>query len=117
MQAVGDSKNVIPYALNRYINETKRLYEVLDSRLEARDFLVGEGRGKYTLADIKTATWVIGHGFAGIPRKDVPANVTRWLDGFKKRETFVAGLKVPSESQLLKNVLENPDWVAELPQL
>lgn len=117
MQAVGDSKNVIPYALNRYINETKRLYEVLAMRLKDRDYLVGEGRGKYTLADIKAATWVVVHGFAGISRKDVPADVNRWLDNLLAKKTFNDALKTPTESSFIKNILENRDWVADMPKL
>lgn len=46
-----------PYAQNRYLIETKRLYSVLDSRLKGREFLVGAGSGKYALADIKTFGW------------------------------------------------------------
>lgn len=117
MRAVGDSKDVIPYAIKRYVDETKRLYSVLNSRLAGRDYLVGEGRGKYTLADIKTATWVFMHGFAGVPRKEVPANVLRWLDNLKQKDSFVAGLKTPTESDKVKKILADPDWVAEMPQL
>ncbi|CAO1638719.1 unnamed protein product [Sympodiomycopsis kandeliae] len=117
MQAVGDSKNVIPYAINRYINETKRLYEVLAMRLKDRDYLVGEGRGKYSLADIKAGTWVVAHGFAGIPRKDVPADVNRWLDSLVDRKTFNDALKTPTESELIKKILNDRDFVAEMPQL
>lgn len=40
----------IPYGIDRYINETKRLYGVLDRRLQGRDFLVGDGKGKYSVA-------------------------------------------------------------------
>ena len=39
----------IPYAINRYLNETKRLYGVLEKQLEKQDYLVGN---KYGIADI-----------------------------------------------------------------
>lgn len=117
MQAVGDSKNVIPYAINRYQNETKRLYEVLALQLKDKDYLVGEGRGKYSLADIKAATWVVCHGFAGIPRSQVPADVSRWLDNLLAKKTFLEALKVPTESPWLKEILNNPEWAAEMPKL
>lgn len=115
MQGVG-SNNYVPYALNRYINETKRLYGVLDLRLKDRDYLVGEGRGKYTLADIKTASWVFAHGFAGVPRSEVPDSVNKWLDRLLERDAFVAGLKSPTEGPIVQNVLANRDWIAEMPK-
>lgn len=39
----------VPKAIERYRNETKRLYEVLQIRLADRDYLVGEGRGRYSV--------------------------------------------------------------------
>lgn len=45
-----------PYAINRYLNETKRLYSVLESRLAIRDYLLDTGFG---LADIKTWAWFV----------------------------------------------------------
>lgn len=44
-----------PYAINRYLNETKRLYSVLESRLSKQDYL----DGIYGLADIKTFPWYV----------------------------------------------------------
>lgn len=52
----------IPYAKNRYLDETKRLYGVLEIRLgegDGRDYLAGAGRGKYSLADIKAFSWYV----------------------------------------------------------
>lgn len=55
LEADGDSCS--PYGITRYQEETKRLYSVLDSRLEGREYLVGPGAGKYTIADINVWPW------------------------------------------------------------
>ena len=53
-----------------YINETKRLYGVLEIRLKDRDWLAGPGRGRYTIADINVLGWVRIHTYAGIESVD-----------------------------------------------
>lgn len=51
--------NLAPaFLFNSYQNETRRLYSVLEERLQGRDWLVGEGKGKYTLADMNAFGWV-----------------------------------------------------------
>lgn len=82
----------IQYGIDRYINETKRLYSVLDKHLENRDYLVGEGRGKYSIADIKCVSWVFWSPWAGIPRTDKPKNVQAWQDRIYAREAVKRGL-------------------------
>lgn len=46
-----------PYAIKRYEDEVKRLYSVVETRLQDRDYLVGPGRGKYSIADINMFPW------------------------------------------------------------
>lgn len=50
----------IPYAVERYQNETRRLYSVLEERLKGRDYLVGKGVGRYSIADISTVSFCWG---------------------------------------------------------
>ncbi|KAG6918945.1 hypothetical protein DXG01_010600 [Tephrocybe rancida] len=69
------AKEDIPYAKKRYLDETKRLYGVLEIRLNNRDWLAGPGRGKFTVADVKTFPWIRGHAFAGIATLDEWPNV------------------------------------------
>ncbi|OBZ76305.1 Disulfide-bond oxidoreductase YfcG [Grifola frondosa] len=85
----------IPYAKKRYIDETKRLYGVLEIRLTDRDFLAGPGRGKYSLADINVLPWVRIHTFAGIESLDEWPHVKAWLETAQKRPAFEAGINVP----------------------
>ncbi|GLB33737.1 putative glutathione S-transferase [Lyophyllum shimeji] len=84
----------IPYAKKRYIDETKRLYGVLEMRLKDRDWLAGPGRGKYTVADVKAIPWVRIHAFAGIESLDEWPNVKDWVERAEARPAFKAGLEV-----------------------
>ncbi|CED84930.1 Glutathione S-transferase [Phaffia rhodozyma] len=84
----------IPYAIKRYQDETKRLYSVLDTRLRNRDYLVGPGRGKYSIADANALPWVFWSPFAGIDHVEIPTGVKAWLDRNLEREPTMRGLKV-----------------------
>ena len=83
-------------AIDRYQNETKRLYKVLDARLEGRDFLVGAGRGEYTIADVINFPWPNIHGWAGVAIDDLP-NLSRWRDAIRARPAVQRGLAVPGD--------------------
>jgi glutathione S-transferase len=84
----------IPYAKQRYFDETKRLYGVLESRLsQDRDWLVGPGRGKYTIADINGMGWVRSAPRLGIDFNEFP-NVKKWHDAVTSRPGFNAGVNV-----------------------
>ncbi len=80
----------IPYAIERYQNETRRLYEVLDRRLAGRDYLVGD----YSIADIASFTWVSTHEWSGVSL-DGLGHVRRWLDRIEARPAVQRGLVVP----------------------
>lgn len=58
-----------------YLEETKRLYGVLEIRLTDRDYLAGPGRGKYSIADMNVLPWIKIHGFTGIESLDQWPNV------------------------------------------
>ena len=88
------------YSINRYINETKRLYSVINSRLERSPFLAG---AKYTIADIANYVWVrYGPISLEIDLGEFPA-LKRWHDGIYSRDATQQGLAVPrrmTEEQL-----------------
>jgi len=86
----------IEYAINRYLNETKRLFGVLETRLADREYLVGDGKGKFGLSDVKTFPWVRMGDFTGVPLAEFP-NVKAWVDRISKRPAVERGLKVPSQ--------------------
>lgn len=75
----------IPYAINRYVNETNRLYGVLDRRLEGRKFIAGDD---YTIADMACYPWVVPWKRQQQNLDDFP-NLRRWFDGVRARPATV----------------------------
>jgi len=70
----------IPYAIERYVKETSRLYAVLDKRLQGRDFIVGP---QYTIADMAAYPWIIPDR-QGQDLGDFP-NLRRWREAIRAR--------------------------------
>jgi GST-like protein len=81
----------IQYAIDRYQNETRRLYEVLERRLHDVEYLAGE----YSIADIATWPWVSIHSWAGVSLEGLP-QLARWLETVGKRPAVQKGRAVPS---------------------
>ncbi len=71
----------IPYAMTRYVNETNRLYGVLDRRLARSAFLAGED---YTVADMASYPWVVPWKRQQQELDDFP-NLRRWFDSIRHR--------------------------------
>ncbi|SPC63980.1 probable theta class glutathione s-transferase [Ustilago sp. UG-2017b] len=82
----------IPYGKTRYIDETKRLYSVLDSRLRTHRWLVGD---KYSIADINAYPWLQYYKWAGLKDEDVPQSVKDYIDRNWERAAVKEGMKVP----------------------
>ncbi|GAW03445.1 glutathione S-transferase C-terminal-like protein [Lentinula edodes] len=87
------ASEVVPYALNRYLNEVKRLYSVLDIRLnQDRDYLAGPGRGMYSIADMNVLPWLRIREYSGLDNLDEWPNVKRWCENTLSRDAWeVAG--------------------------
>jgi GST-like protein len=64
----------IPYAIDRYVKETARLYRVLDTRLADRDFIAGD----YSIADMASYPWIVPYRNQGQDLADFP-NLARWF--------------------------------------
>lgn len=77
-------------AIDRYQHETRRLYEVLDSRLQSVEFLADT----YSIADIATYPWVRGHEWSGVSVDGLPA-LQRWMATMAARDAVQRGLRVP----------------------
>ena len=70
----------IPYAIERYVKETSRLYAVLDKRLADREFVAGA----YSIADMAAYPWVVPWERQGQKLDDFP-NLKRWFDAIAAR--------------------------------
>ena len=75
----------IPYAIDRYVKETNRLYGVLNKRLEDRAFIAGD----YSIADMACYPWIVPHEAQGQRLEDFPA-LHRWFDAIAARPATVA---------------------------
>ena len=84
------AKEQIPYAIDRYSNEARRLYGVLDKRLGQADFVAGD----YGIADIAIFPWAARHEWQGIALEEFP-NVKRWYDAIAARPAVQKGMAVP----------------------
>ncbi len=70
----------IPYAIARYVNETNRLYGVLNKRLADREFVAGE----YSIADMAAYPWIVPYERQGQKLEDFP-NLKRWFETIRAR--------------------------------
>ncbi len=80
----------IAYAVDRYTNEAKRLYGVLEKQLSQTAYLAGD---EYTIADIATYPWARSAANQGIDWADFP-NTKRWFDAIDARPAVQRGIKV-----------------------
>ena len=81
----------IPAAIQRYQNESRRLFEVLDRHLAAHEWLADT----YSIADIANACWVRTHRWAGVDTDGLD-HLTRWLSTWHQRDAVRRGLEVPT---------------------
>jgi GST-like protein len=79
----------IEYAINRYTNEARRLYGVLDKRLAEVDFLAG----RYGIADMAVYPWTRSHANQGVDLADYP-NVRRWYEAIGARPAVQKAVQV-----------------------
>jgi glutathione S-transferase len=80
----------IPYAIDRYQREVRRLFEVLDTRLANQEYLAGD----YSIADIAHWSWVRGYKWSGISIDGLD-HLGRWLDVIAERPAVKRGRDVP----------------------
>ncbi len=86
------NKGKSDYAEERYLNEAKRLYGVLDRRLAGRDYLVGD----YSIADMATWPWISRFEWQTVNLNSYP-NVKKWYLAIAGRPAVQRGYHVPVE--------------------
>jgi GST-like protein len=84
-------------AIDRYQHESKRLFTVLDTRLNDHEYLAGD----YSIADIANWCWVRTHRWSGVEIEDLP-HLQRWIDAVAARPACVAGVKIPVDLEVLR---------------
>jgi len=82
----------IPYAIDRYVNETGRLYGVLNKRLESREFVAGS----YSIADIASYPWITGYELQGQNLDNFP-HLKRWFETIKARPSTIRAYEKAEE--------------------
>ncbi len=80
----------IPPAIERYQNECRRLFEVLDARLAQTQWLAGD----YSIADIANWCWVRTYKWSGVSIEGLD-NLRRWMDTMRERPACQKGVEVP----------------------
>ena len=91
------NSGVSEYAEERYSKEAKRLYKVLNTRLEGRDYVAGTGRGEYTIADMSMFPWTARHDWQEIDLNDFP-NVRDWYVRIAERPAVQRGYHIPKRA-------------------
>lgn len=92
----------IPYAMDRYVNETNRLYGVLDRRLADRGYVAGD----YSIADMAIYPWIVPHERQRQDLNDFP-HLKRWFEEIKSRPAVEAAYA------LSKKVNDRPTMTEE----
>jgi GSH-dependent disulfide-bond oxidoreductase len=77
-------------AIDRYHGEVRRLFAVLDTQLDGREYLAGD----YSIADIANWAWVRTHKWSGVALEGLP-NLERWVAQLAARPTCQRGIDVP----------------------
>ncbi len=89
----------IPYAITRYVNETNRLYGVLNKRLEHLPFIAGD----YSIADMAAYPWIVPHARQGQKLEDFP-HLQRWFNAIAERPATQRAYALAAQINTLPSV-------------
>ena len=91
----------LPYAIDRYVKETERLYAVLDRRLQDREFIAEA----YSIADIASYPWIVPHARQGIKLEEFP-HLSRWFKAMGARPAVQRAYATAAEINTAPTVTE-----------
>ena len=74
----------LPYAIDRYVRETTRLYGVLDRQLQGREYIAGD----YSIADMACYPWIVPYSLQQQKLEDFP-NLNRWFESMRLRPAVI----------------------------
>ena len=86
-------------AIDRYQGESRRLFRVLDARLEDNEYLAGD----YSIADIANWAWVRTYKWSGVSVDGLP-HLQRWIDAIRARPAVQQGLLMPPSKRDLEGI-------------
>ena len=89
------AREKIPYAIRRYTDEVERLYDVMNGRLETRDWLAG---GAMSIADMACIGWITAHERQGLDLDDFPG-LKKWYERMLNRPAVERGLALGREKR------------------
>ncbi len=91
----------LPYAIDRYVNETARLFKVMDKQLADRKYIAGE----YSIADMASYPWVAIYKRLKQDLKDFPT-LQRWYEQIKNRPATISAYEIGSTINTIPTVTE-----------
>jgi len=98
-----------PYSIQRYVDESRRLLEVLDNRLEGREFLVGD---TYSIADIATYPWARAWPWAQVDIDGLD-HLKAWLKRIDDRPAVQKALTIPKPVPAFWGDIDDTEFAAE----
>ena len=96
----------IPFAINRYQREVRRLLEVLDQHLKDNQYLAGD----YSIADIANWSWAKSHAWSGVEVDNLD-NLQRWMKEVAARPAVEKGAKVPDKNWETRDSSDRKDEI------
>lgn len=96
----------LQYGIDRYVNEAKRIYGVIDRQLDGREWIAA---GEYTIADMAIMPWLRDPAKQGVDIAAYP-NLQRWRDKIWERPQVLAALEVLAENRRTSNAHSDRAW-------